>query len=81
MAQKQERHPRLVNRRRRLDERLLASLLGDFVDPVPGGVLRRLDLLSTLAAKNAHKAADRVFLPTRRLNDLGQRRALSGASS
>src|ERR1700693_2320180 len=65
---------RAWNRKRRLDERLLANLLGDLVDSLPAGVLGRLDLLSALAAQDADKAPDCMCLPFGDGHDLGQRR-------
>src|SRR5580693_2686120 len=43
--------------RRRLDRRLLGSLLRDLVGPLASGVLGRIDLLPSLAAQDADKAA------------------------
>jgi hypothetical protein len=47
-------------------------LLRDAVVALPGGVLRRLDLLAALAAEDADEAAHRVRLPAGGFYDLGQ---------
>ena len=48
------------------------SLLGDPVEPVPGLVLRRLDLDPELLAGGRDKSPDAVRLPLGRLHDLGE---------
>ena len=42
----------------------MPDLLRDFVAALPGGVLRGLDLLPTLAAQDADEAAHSVLLPS-----------------
>ena len=50
-------------------------LLGDAIRAFPGGVLRGLDLLTSLTSEDADKAAHRVRLPARGFHYLGQRGA------
>jgi hypothetical protein len=52
------------------------GLLFNLVRALVVSVLQGLDLLPTLAAENADKAADRVLLPACRFHDLGQRHTL-----
>jgi hypothetical protein len=59
--------PLLANRKQRWV--WARGLLRDFVRARPGRVLRRLDLLAALSAEDAHEPADRVSLPTGRVND------------